>query len=101
MNHIESSKGSPAESDDTGIDRESAIMTERGEINNFDSFLLGSPAPFATFDLQVEFTSLAKSEIRGQNGYAVAAFDEATRKSTHLNNRPTLFLERIIGLHDF
>jgi len=98
MDKVEVPEGSPAESYHTGINRESAIMAERGEINRFDAVLFGSPAPFAALEARAKPLALGKPKIRGQNGYLVAALDEPERKGANLYNRTAIFLEGIIGL---
>ena len=101
MDQVETPEGTPAKSYHKGIDRESAIMTERGEINDLDAILFGSPAPLAALELHVQPAALAESKVRRQDRYLMPALDEPSREGPHLDHGTSLFLEGIIGLHNF
>ncbi len=101
MDEVETHEGGPAESYHTGINRKSAIMADRGEINGFDTVLFRSPAPFATLEVHAESVMRSKPKVRGEDGYLVASLDEPASQGTHLDHRSALFLKRIVGLHNF
>jgi len=101
MSHIESPDSSPAESYHTRVNRESATMNEREEINGVDTILLGAPAPLAVLELHSVPAALPETKVSRQDRHVVAALSEPARKSADLNHRATLFLEGIVGLHNF
>jgi hypothetical protein len=96
MDRVELPKRSPAESYHAGIQRQGAIMTERREIDDFDAALYGSPAPFAVLGFHTGGHPIANPEIRRQNGHLMASLHEPSGKCSNLDDRPALFLERIV-----
>jgi len=76
-------------------------MTERGEINDLDAILFGSPAPLAALELHVPPAALAESKVGRQDRHLMPMLDEPSREGAHLDYRSSLFLEGIIGLHNF
>jgi hypothetical protein len=100
MDGVEVPEGSTTESYHARIQRERAIVAQRGQIDDFDSILFRSPAPFAVLGFQAAAYALTNPEVRRQNSHLMAALGEPAGKGPNLDDRPALFLERIVGLHD-
>jgi hypothetical protein len=73
MDRVEIPEGSTTESYHARIQRERAIVAERGQINDFDSILFRSPAPFAMLGFQAATYALANPEVGCQNSHLMAA----------------------------
>ena len=86
MDEVESHEGSLAESYHTGIDRESAIMAEGGEIDRFDAVLFGAPAPFATLEIRAQAVVRGEAEVRRQNRHVMPALDESASEGSNLDD---------------
>jgi hypothetical protein len=51
MDEVESTQGSPAEWHRTQIHRQSAVVTQRGKIDDLNAVLFGVPAPLTNFEM--------------------------------------------------
>ena len=98
MDEVKTREGGPAESYHMGINRKSAIMAERREIDGFDAILFGS---FAALKIHAVPVVSGKPKVRREDRYMMPTLGQPARKSAHLDYGPPLFLKGVIRLHDF
>lgn len=101
MDHIKLIEGFPAKSDHARIKCQSAAMAECRKVNRFDLVLTVSKTPVSALNLRLKSILRFDAKIGSEHRDLMAAPRQPVRESSNLDDRPSLFLERIVRLNDF